>query len=57
MGFGRAAHTRETSFDREVKLRVRAIGLVRDFVGDGDWEKKFPAQLNGPKSFSFFSKE
>ena len=39
--------------DREFRLRVRAIGLVRDFVGDGDWEKMFPAQRDGPKSFSF----
>jgi hypothetical protein len=32
---------------------VRAIGLVRDFVGNGDWEQKLPTQRDGQKSFSF----
>jgi len=42
-----------TSLDREFALRVRAIGLVRDFVGNGDWEQKLPTQRDGQKSFSF----
>ena len=45
-----------TSVEHEFKLRVRAINLVRAFVGDHPWEQRLPVQRDGVKSFAFLFK-